>query len=56
LARSYHSLILGLQGFADQAIHGIECNLVDVRGQRSPGVAVQCPQLGMPRRVFSSAI
>ena len=36
LARSYHSLILGLQGFADQAIHGIECNLVDVRASDHP--------------------
>src|SRR3979411_759192 len=36
LARSYHSLILGLQGFADQAIHGIECNLVDVRASAHP--------------------
>src|SRR5260370_3859809 len=31
-----HSLILGLQGFADQAIHGIECNLVDVRASDHP--------------------
>jgi len=36
LARSYHSLILWLQGFADQAIHGIECNLVDVRASDHP--------------------
>jgi predicted ATPase len=36
LARSYHSLILGLQGFADQAIHGIECNLVDARASDHP--------------------
>jgi predicted ATPase/DNA-binding winged helix-turn-helix (wHTH) protein len=36
LARSYHSLILGLQGFADQAIHGVECNLVDARASDHP--------------------
>jgi predicted ATPase len=36
LARSYHSLILGLQGFADQAILGVECNLVDARASDHP--------------------
>jgi hypothetical protein len=36
LARSYHSLILGLQGFADQAIHDVECNLVDARASDHP--------------------
>jgi predicted ATPase/DNA-binding winged helix-turn-helix (wHTH) protein len=36
LARSYHSLILGLQGFADQAIQGVERNLADARGSDHP--------------------
>jgi predicted ATPase/DNA-binding winged helix-turn-helix (wHTH) protein len=36
LARSYHSLILGLQGFADQAILGVECNLVDAQASDHP--------------------
>jgi predicted ATPase len=36
LARSYHSLILGLQGFADQAIRSVECNLVDARASDHP--------------------
>ncbi|MEH2567900.1 putative ATPase/DNA-binding winged helix-turn-helix (wHTH) protein [Bradyrhizobium sp. AZCC 2289] len=36
LARSYHSLILGLQGFADQAILGVECNLVAARASDHP--------------------
>jgi predicted ATPase/DNA-binding winged helix-turn-helix (wHTH) protein len=36
LARSYHSLILGLQGFADQAIRGVECNLVAARASDHP--------------------
>jgi predicted ATPase len=36
LARSYHSLILWLQGFADQAMRSIECNLVDARASDHP--------------------
>src|SRR5882724_8199604 len=36
LARSYHSLILGLQGFADQAILGVKCNLVAARASDHP--------------------
>jgi hypothetical protein len=39
LARSYHSLILGLQGFADQAILGVECNLVAARASDHPVIA-----------------
>jgi predicted ATPase/DNA-binding winged helix-turn-helix (wHTH) protein len=29
LAHSYHSLILWLQGFADQAVHSVKCHVVD---------------------------
>ena len=36
LARSYYSLILWLQGFAEQAMCSIECNLVDARASDHP--------------------
>jgi predicted ATPase len=36
LARSYYSLILWLQGFAEQAMRSIECNLVDSRASDHP--------------------
>jgi predicted ATPase/DNA-binding winged helix-turn-helix (wHTH) protein len=36
LARSYHSLILWLLGFSDQAMRSIECNLVDAHASDHP--------------------
>src|SRR5258707_1756886 len=36
LARSYYSLMLLLQGFPEQAMRSIECNLVDARGIDQP--------------------
>jgi predicted ATPase len=36
LARSYHSQIRWLQGFADQAMRSIECNLVEARAGDHP--------------------
>ena len=36
LARSYHSLILWLQGFADQAMRSVECQVVDARASDYP--------------------
>jgi predicted ATPase/DNA-binding winged helix-turn-helix (wHTH) protein len=36
LARSYHSLILWMLGFADQAMRSIECNLVDAHDSDHP--------------------
>ena len=37
LAHSYHSLILWLQGFADQAMRSVECQVVDARASDYPG-------------------
>jgi len=36
LAHSYHSLILWLQGFADQAMRSVECHIVDARASDHP--------------------
>src|SRR5882757_70896 len=36
LAGSFYSLILWLQGFAEQAMRSIECNLVDARASDHP--------------------
>src|SRR5258708_28232296 len=36
LAHSYHSLILWLQGFADQAMRSLECHVVDPRASDHP--------------------
>src|SRR6202162_3533064 len=36
LAHSNHSLILWLQGFADQAMHSVECRVVDARASDHP--------------------
>jgi predicted ATPase/DNA-binding winged helix-turn-helix (wHTH) protein len=36
LAHSYHSLILWLQGFADQAMRSVECQVVDARASDHP--------------------
>jgi predicted ATPase/DNA-binding winged helix-turn-helix (wHTH) protein len=36
MARSYYSLILWLQGFPEQAMRSIECNLVDSRASDHP--------------------
>jgi predicted ATPase/DNA-binding winged helix-turn-helix (wHTH) protein len=36
LARAYHSRILWLQGFADQAMRSVECNVVDPRASDHP--------------------
>jgi len=36
LARSYHFEILWLQGFADQAMHSVECSVVDARASDHP--------------------
>ena len=36
LARAYHSRILWLQGFADQAMRSVECNVVDPRASEHP--------------------
>src|SRR5467141_3139273 len=36
LAHSYHSLILWLQGFADQAMRSVECQIVEARASDHP--------------------
>ena len=36
LAHSYHSRILWLQGFADQAMRNVECHVVDARASDHP--------------------
>ena len=36
LAHSYHSLILWLQGFADQAMRSVECQVADARASDHP--------------------
>jgi predicted ATPase/DNA-binding winged helix-turn-helix (wHTH) protein len=36
LAHSYHSLILWLQGFADQAMHSLECRVANPRASDHP--------------------
>jgi hypothetical protein len=51
VAHSYHSRILWLQGFADQAMRVVERHVVDP-SQRSPAVAGQCPASVSPCRAF----
>jgi hypothetical protein len=54
LAHSGHSLILWLQGFADQAMRSVECHVVDPRASHHPLSLASVVQPAPSR--FSSAI
>jgi len=53
LAHSYHSLILWLQGFADQAMRSLECHVVDPRASDHPvSLAAALLQSACPVALF----
>src|SRR6202171_213701 len=53
LAHSYHSLILWLQGFADQAMRSLECHVVDRRASDHPvSLAAALLQSACPVALF----
>ena len=48
LAHKYHSRILWLQGFADQAMRGVECQMVDARASDRPWSLANALQSACP--------
>jgi len=56
LAHSYRSLILWLQGFADQAMRSVECHVADPRASNHPLSLTSALLQSACRSRFSSAI